>query len=155
MNNPDINNEDSGHQSQNLLITLQFQIENVAGGVKALIESGEITDEGDLGILIKATAFIESPTTNLEEIMRHTTNVGMVIALYQGALPLAINGLNRYLWTLQGINLLDEIETKIEQNLDYTNIPAETKNNAMTCAVTLSKAYNDNSLLDALHYMGM
>ena len=77
---------------------------DISDKLSTLIESGDITDEGDLKVLKKALAFIESPTNEPKDFEKNTSMVGMVLAGYMmsGAdEPPEINELHAQLLTMQ------------------------------------------------------
>lgn len=123
----------------------------VIARITSLLERGPL-DEIDKTTIEAAVAFIENPSENLAEIQKHTIRIGEVAAGYmmQGEnAPAEIDDLEAYLFSLQCMNRIKFIEEEMSRAVIIN--PSEITEAitlALDWATTLSKGYNDSSMLD-------
>jgi hypothetical protein len=135
-----------------LSLKLKSQTKKVLDDIGALFKSETIKDEADIKILNDAKSFIESPTENLEEITKHSTNVGHVMDGYeqQGEdVPPAIDEMHRYLMTLLCVNRIKYIEDEIAKGNATSPEVKYAMKMADDRATHLSRGYKDDTLLTA------
>ncbi len=154
MTNPDSPDYPPDYLSQDLLIKMQSRTRDILAAAAVLLERGDIEDEAYRKTVVKAAAFIENPTENLPDIMIHTVDIGQVLGGYemQGAeFPPEIDAMSGHLHALQFINRIRFIEEKLAQG--STDSPEFTRAMALALdwATTISKAYHDNTFLDAFN----
>lgn len=126
------------------------QKRDVAAAVKALLQHGTIENATDRRLIAEATAFIETPTENLSDIMRYTSNIGEVLSGYmmQGAeAPPEVDALHGHLHALLCQYHIRSVRTELKQAApDFPRIQ-DSMRLALGFAKILSKGYRDDSLL--------
>jgi hypothetical protein len=144
--------EKSSPLAPELSTKLKSQVKKVVDDIAALLKSETLQDKADIRILTDARSFIENPTEKLEDITKHSTDVGQVLGGYdqQGIdAPTAIDALNRYLLTLICVNRIKYIEEAIEKGTAASPEVKYAMKMADDRATLLSRGYKDDTLLAA------
>lgn len=145
--------ENPTNLSQECLMKLKLQTGTVLSEIAALIESGPI-DETDREPINEAVAFIENPTEDLLDIMKHTYSIGLVVSGYmmQGAdVPPAIDAMNGYLLAFQCINRMSFVEREVREGDPNSSEVKDYISIALSEAITLSREYKGGNILSAVN----
>lgn len=148
MKNPDSPDYSQDDLSEDLLIKMQSRTRAILDDVERIT----IEDEVDRNRVMKAGVFIENPTENLSDIRSNTTSIAHVVAGYmmQGAeCPPEIDAMHGYLMALQCINLMKFIEEALVQGAFDQLVIQDAMIRGKGNAKNLSKAYNDDTFLNA------
>lgn len=154
MRGPDSPDSTQPHLAQSLLITLQSKTGTILEEIAALLEGGTIRDETDRRTVAEAAAFIENPTENLSDIMKHTTHIGQLLGDYmvQGIdAPGEIDAMHAYLLSLQCINRINFVEAELEKGSADSSEINQAMVLALDWATILSRGYSDTTLLNAVN----
>jgi len=141
--------------SPELSLKLKSQTGKISGDVSALLQRDAIKNKTDRKLVSEAKAFLENPSENLEKIMKHTTQIGQVLAGYeaQGAvLPPEIDAMHGYLLTLQCVNRIHFVEKELDSWFPSTKKMKIAMTQALDWATILSrKGYKDGTFLTAVN----
>jgi hypothetical protein len=136
---------------QGFLLNGRLEKRTILGGIDRFLNR-EAADDADRGIIDAAVRFIENPTDKLEDVQAHTTDVGMVIAMWPGDAEsiLEVDAMHAYLLSLQCINRINFVVHNFNNPADYKKVY-----DAMVLAVdesiTISRGYEDDTLLKAVN----
>lgn len=132
------------------------ETETVAGAVRALLQHGTIEDATDRRLVAEATAFIEAPTGNLSDIVKHLSNIGEVLGGYmmQGAdAPPQVDAMHAHLLGLQCQYHIAAVKAELKQASPDLSKIQRSLFLASEPAKNLSKGYKDDTLLKELQLM--
>jgi|WetSurMetagenome_2_1015567.scaffolds.fasta_scaffold33883_3 hypothetical protein len=139
--------------SPDLSLKLESQKKKILDDTAALLKSEVVKDKADKKIIEGAKAFVENPTDNLEEITKHTTNVGHVFGEYEmrgESAPPAVDALHGHLLALLCVNRMSFVEKELEKgSYDLPEI-RYAMSMAKDRATHLHRGYKDTTFIDAV-----